>query len=156
MANTKTIAELLETRARQTPDEVFGVHAAGEITFRDLECRVNRLANGLAKRGVAAGQRVAVLLTNHPDHIFTFFALARLGAVWVPVNTNLRGAGLEFIFRQAAPRTVIMDAQFWPHIKSMPSVDEFDTLIIRNPGAQAESADGIDFAAVAEGGGASR
>lgn len=155
MANTKTIAELLETRARQSPDEVFGVHADGEITFRDLESRVNRLADGLAKRGVAAGQRVAVIFTNHPDHIFTFFALAKLGAVWVPVNTNLRGAGLEFIFKQAAPRTVIADAQFWPHIKSIPSANEFDTLIIRNLGALAEPPDGIDFASVAEGGGTS-
>ncbi len=154
MAFEKTIAELLELRARQTPDDVFGIHDDGEITFRTLESRVNSLANGLAKLGVAAGQRVAVIFTNHPDHIFTFFALAKLGAVWVPVNTNLRGAGLEFIFKQSAPRIVIADAQFWPHLKSLPAANTFDTLVIRNPGAPAEPADGYDFALVAEGSGA--
>ncbi|MEJ2165032.1 MAG: AMP-binding protein, partial [Desulfobacterales bacterium] len=83
MTYQQTIAELLENRGRQTPDDVFGIHAGGEITFRTLESRVNRLASGLAKLGVAAGQRVAVVFANHPDHIFTFFALAKLGAVWV-------------------------------------------------------------------------
>jgi crotonobetaine/carnitine-CoA ligase len=151
MATKNTIAELLEFRARQTPDDVFGIHADGEITFRTLESRVNRLANGLAKLGVAAGQRVAVIFTNHPDHIFTFFALAKLGAVWVPVNTSLRGAGLEFIFKQSAARTVIADAQFWPALKSIPAANQFDTLVIRNPGSLPEPADGLDFDLVAEG-----
>jgi crotonobetaine/carnitine-CoA ligase len=154
MATEKTIAELLELRARQTPDDVFAIHADGEITFRTLDFRVNRLANGLAKLGVAAGQRVAVIFTNHPDHIFTFFALAKLGAVWVPVNTNLRGAGLEYIIKQSAPRTVIADAQFWPYLKSMSAANKFDTLVIRNPGSRAEPADGLDFDFVAEGSGA--
>ena len=154
MTSKKTIAELLELRARQTPDDVFGIHADGEITFRTLESRVNRLANGLAKLGVAVGQRVAVIFANHPDHIFTFFALAKLGAVWVPINTNLRGAGLEFIFEQSEPRTVIADAQFWPHLKSLPAANKIDTLVIRNPGAPAEPSDGLDFAFAAGGNGA--
>jgi len=153
MANKKTIAELLQIRARQTPDDVFGIHADGEITFRILESRVNRLASGLAELGVAAGQRVAVILANHPDHIFTFFALAKLGAVWVPINTNLRGAALEFILEQSASRTVIVDSQFWLHLKSISAVKKFDIVIIRNPGTPAERKDGLDFAVVAGGDG---
>jgi crotonobetaine/carnitine-CoA ligase len=153
MANKKTIAELLQIRARQTPDDVFGIHADGEITFRILESRVNRLASGLAELGVAAGQRVAVILANHPDHIFTFFALAKLGAVWVPINTNLRGAALEFILEQSASRTVIVDSQFWHHLKSISAVKKFEIVVIRNPGTPAESKDGLDFAVVAGGDG---
>ena len=49
MANKKSITELLELRARQTPDDVFGIHGDEVITFRTLDYRVNRLANGLAK-----------------------------------------------------------------------------------------------------------
>ena len=154
MTNKQTIAELLEFRARQTPEDIFGIHADGVITFKTLESRVNRLANGLAQLGVAAGQRVAVIFANHPDHIFTFFALAKLGAVWVPVNTNLRGAGLEYIFKQTAPRTVIMDAKYWQHLKTIPTAEKFDTLIIRNSGVPAEPSKGLDFAVVAEGNGA--
>jgi crotonobetaine/carnitine-CoA ligase len=151
MAINKTIAELLEIRAWRTPDDVFGIHGGEDITFRKLESCVNRLANGLAELGVAAAQRVAVILANHPDHIFTFFALAKLGAVWVPVNTNLRGAGLELIIEQSAPRTLIADAEFWPHLKPISAIKKFDVLIIRNAGTLTETTDAIDFAAVAQG-----
>jgi len=151
MAIKKTIAELLETRARQTPHDVFGLYAGGEITFRTTESRVNRLANGLAELGVRAGHRVAVILANHPDHIFTFFALAKLGAVWIPININLRDAGLEFILEQATPRAVILDSEFWPYLKPISATRKFDTLIVRNPGTLAKTMDVLDFASVAGG-----
>ena len=46
---------------------------------------------------VRAGDRVAVMLGNHPDHPVVFLALARLGATQVPVNVHLRGLGLEYV-----------------------------------------------------------
>ena len=116
MANANSICELLEIRVRQTPDDVFGIYADEDITFRKLDCRVNRLANGLAAHGVTAGQRVAVIMANHPDHIVTFLALTKLGAVWVPINTNLLGASLEFVIEQSAPRAIIVDAEFWHYL----------------------------------------
>ena len=151
MANIKTIAELLDRRVRQTPEDVFGLHGDDEITFRDLQTRVNRLANGLTALGVTAGQRVAVVFANHPDHIFTFFALAKLGAVWVPINTNLRGAGLDYVIEQAAPGTLILDGEFWQHLKQIPAVKKCVNLIVRNPVSSAQPADGIDFAVPAAG-----
>ena len=150
MTNRKTIRELLETRVRQTPDAVFGVHGEQEITFRTLDARVNRLATGLMDLGIAAGQRVAVILANHPDHVVTFFALAKLGAVWVPINTNLRGASLEFIIEKSAPRALIVDAEFWPHLKPVAALEKLDTIIIRNPDKLEGIPDALDFDAVAE------
>jgi crotonobetaine/carnitine-CoA ligase len=150
-ADKKTIRELLETRARQTPDAVFGIYAEREITFRALDSCVNRLANGLSRLGIAAGQRVAVIFANHADHIFTFFALAKLGAIWVPINTNLRGASLEFIIEQSAPRALIVDAEFWQYLKPISAVCKFDTLIIRNLDILEEMPDALDFAVIAGG-----
>ncbi len=155
MATKKTIRELLETRARQTPDAVFGIHAEREITFRTLDGRVNRLANGLSDFGITAGQRVAVIFANHPDHIITFFALAKLRAVWVPINTNLRGASLEFIIEQSSPRALIVDAEFWRYLKPISTANKIDTLIIRNLEKLAEMPDALDFAVVAKGDAAS-
>ena len=151
MANNKTIRELLENRARQTPDAVFGMYKEREITFRTLDARVNRLANGLCDLGIAAGQRVAVILSNHSDHIFTFFALAKLGAVWVPINTNLRGVSLEFVIEQSAPRALIVDAEFWQYLKPISAVNKIVTLIIRCLEKLEEMPDALDFAVVAEG-----
>jgi crotonobetaine/carnitine-CoA ligase len=148
MAAEKTIHELLQTRARQTPDHVFGIHAGQQVTFRTLDERVNRLANGLIDLGIQAGQRVAVILANHPDHIITFFALSKLAAIWVPINTNLRGASLKFILEKSAPRALIVDAEFWHYLEPVSAIGLIDALIIRNLETLAEMPEALDYAAV--------
>lgn len=151
MSSKKTIRELLEIRARETPDAVFGIAGEREITFRSLEHSVNRLANGLADLGVGAGHRVAIVFGNHADHVIAFFALAKLGAVWVPINTNLRGAGLEFIIDQSAPRALIVDADFWHYLRPIAAIKKIDTVIIRNPEKLAAKTDAGNFAVAAAG-----
>ena len=61
--------------------------------FRD---RVLRVAAGLARRGVGAGDRVLVHLDNAPEMEFLWFACARLGAVAVTTNTRSAGAELAY------------------------------------------------------------
>ena len=102
-----TIRELLEYRVLHTPDEAFCVEGDIRISHRMLDERVNKLTNGLIELGIRPGDNVAVMLGNHSDHIFTVFALAALGAIWVPVNTNLRGASLEWLVAKSSPRAII-------------------------------------------------
>jgi crotonobetaine/carnitine-CoA ligase len=128
----RTIRELLEYRAQHTPDFIYGIYEDWEISFSTLEACVNSLANGIAELGVAPGQRVAVMLANHPEHIFTVFALAKLGAVWVPVNINFRGPSLEFIIEQSAPNVVIADAEYWDHLGPVLVDKNIDIIIVRN------------------------
>lgn len=128
----KTIRQLLEDRSRNTPDSVFAIHKDREISCRTLQACVNRLANGFARIGVVEGQHVAVMLGNHPDHIFTILALAELGAVWIPVNTNLRGPSLDFILEKSAPRTVIVDGEFWSRLEPVLANKKIQTVIVRN------------------------
>ncbi|MBI4421431.1 MAG: AMP-binding protein [Gemmatimonadetes bacterium] len=87
------------------------------ITFGALERAVNRLAGGLARAGIASGNHVAVLLPNHPDHIVTILALARLGAVHVPVNIHLKEMGLRHILEHARVDTVVADACYQPELR---------------------------------------
>lgn len=128
----KTIRELLEFRAHSTPDWVFGIHEDWEISCSTLQSCVNRLANGFTKAGVTPGQHVAVMLGNYPDHIFTIFALLELGAVWIPVNVNLRGPSLDFLFEKSAPLTVIIDGTFGDRLGPILANKNTRTVIIRN------------------------
>jgi crotonobetaine/carnitine-CoA ligase len=130
--HVKTIRELLEYRARYTPDFVFGVYEDWEISCSTLQACVNRLANGLAGIGVAPGRHVAVMLGNHPDHIFTIFALAELGAVWIPVNVNLRGPSLDFVLEKSGPSTVIVGAEFWNRLSSVLANKKIEAVIVRD------------------------
>ncbi len=116
LGNATTIRRTLEERARAQPGRPYMVFDGRMLTLGELDRCVNRLANGLAKLGVEAGDRVALMLANHPDHFYAFLACAKLGVVQVPANINLRGASLDFLFRHADPHFVIADAVFAEHL----------------------------------------
>ena len=107
-----TIRQSLESQARATPNRVYLRFEESEFTVLAFDRRVNRLANALAELGLRPGDRVAVMLRNHPDHVATFLAGAKLGLVQVPVNVHLRGASLEYLLAHAAPRAAIADFSF--------------------------------------------
>jgi crotonobetaine/carnitine-CoA ligase len=95
------------------------------------------------------------MFANHPDHIITFFALSKLAAVWVPINTNLRGESLEFILEKSAPHALIADAEFWHCLEPIAAIEKIDTVIIRNPDRLSDIPEAIDYAVVAAGDAAS-
>jgi crotonobetaine/carnitine-CoA ligase len=108
----ESIPKLLRECARDNPGHVFCRSDELTLTYAELNERVNRLANGLAASGVLAEDRVAVMLAHHIDHAVTFFALTKLGAVQVPVNTHLKGAGLEHVLSHSSPQFIISDRAF--------------------------------------------
>jgi len=94
-------------------------HAA--IVFRDealpydvLADRIDRLAGALGERGVARGSRVAYLGGNHPSFVETLFAAARLGAIFVPLNSRLSAPELEFQLQDAGAELLISAATLEP------------------------------------------
>jgi crotonobetaine/carnitine-CoA ligase len=80
-----------------------------DFTFRSLDAWTDGLAGSLAALGVRAGDRVLGLLGNRAESIGMLFASAKLGAVWVPVNTGLRGAFLQHQLDNAEPRVVVVE-----------------------------------------------
>jgi len=112
ISSDETVKKLLEARATQHSDHIVLKHASAELTYADLNRRVNRLANGLLLNGVQPHDHVAVMLDHHIDHIITFFALAKLGAILVPVNVHLNGAPLNYLLRHSEPRFIIAEAHY--------------------------------------------
>ncbi|SDV50721.1 AMP-binding protein [Chitinasiproducens palmae] len=64
------------------------------------------------EQGLVQGNSVAVMLGNRPEHIHLIYALMISGLVWVPVNTRLRAAGLEYVLQDAAPKLFLIDDEF--------------------------------------------
>ena len=81
-------------------------------TYRELNRRANRLANALLAEGVAPGDRVAVLGRNSLEYVAIYFALAKLGAVMVPVNFWYRAAELKYTLDQSGSSTLLLAGQF--------------------------------------------
>ncbi len=83
------VGSWIERRARIAPGHIAVVHGATRRSYADVAERVARLSSGLHELGVARGERVGWLGERHPAFLETLFAVARLGAVFAPVNHRL-------------------------------------------------------------------
>ncbi len=81
-----TVTAVLDRALQRYPDVAFLDYAGRTVTYGEFGSLVDRLASGLAARGVAAGTKVALFLPNTPWHPIAFMALVRLGAVIVQVS----------------------------------------------------------------------
>ena len=81
-------------------------------TFRSLNDEACLIARGLVASGVTPGDRVAVWATNVPEWIVLQFALAKIGAILVTVNTALRANEIEYLLRQSDTSTLVTIAGF--------------------------------------------
>lgn len=111
MHDNTTLNSALASAVERWPDRIFLKINGLSVTFAEFEAAVGRLAGGLrAVHAVGRGDRVAVLMRNSLACEHTWFATNRLGAVWVPINTEFRGLGLEHAVRLADASVFIADA----------------------------------------------
>ena len=82
------------------------------FTFSQLNQRSNRIANVLLEQGVKPGDRVATLLKNGIEFVESYFAIAKIGAVMVPVNWRLVAKEIAYIIGDSGAETLIYDADF--------------------------------------------
>ena len=80
------------------------------LTFAGLDRESGRLARNLAELGVKREDRVFALVKNRVEFLLAMFAAMRLGVVFVPVNTELKGAFLQHQLRYTEPRVIFVDA----------------------------------------------
>ncbi|RBY82975.1 long-chain fatty acid--CoA ligase [Geodermatophilus sp. TF02-6] len=78
-------------------------------TWAQLAERVRALADAMSRRGVSAGDRVAVLTGNRPEFMETVLAANRLGAIAVPVNFRLTGPEAAYILENSGARLLVVD-----------------------------------------------
>jgi len=108
------LGDILRKNARP---EVFGNKTAlifGERswTYARLNSFMNRIANGLGALGVARGDRVAVLGRNSDVYVAIYFALAKLGAIMVPVNFWYRAEEVRYTLDQSDSRWLLAERRF--------------------------------------------
>ena len=104
---TQPLSSLLETAAREGGSHVATDFFGAEMTYRQLGDRVARAAEGLRQLGVRAGDRVALLLPNCPQHLIAFYAIVRLGAVVIEHNPLYTAHELGRLFEDHGARVAI-------------------------------------------------
>jgi fatty-acyl-CoA synthase len=106
----QTLGDLLRRSAARFPDRLAVACGSVRWTYREFDAVCNRLAAGLAAHGVSKGDRVAILARNSHAFAALRFALARLGAVLVPINFMLKADEAAYILRHAGARLLATDS----------------------------------------------
>ncbi|MFM0340183.1 hybrid non-ribosomal peptide synthetase/type I polyketide synthase [Paraburkholderia fungorum] len=81
-----SIPERISRQAGNTPDATAMVYLDERLTYRQLDRRVEQLANRLRAQGIKKGQRVATFIAYSPDNVIAFLAIQRVGAVFLPLG----------------------------------------------------------------------
>lgn len=115
------LGALLDQLAGEVPDrEAWCFFETGErITYGELRLAVNRLANGLLAIGIGHGSHVGIMLPNLPALPLTWLALARIGAVMVPVNVRYTAHELEYVLTDSEAAFLVFHQEFRPTVREL-------------------------------------
>src|SRR5262245_7485881 len=99
--HVSTLWGMLESRARAGPARPLLLFQGCVCTYGKAAARAETIARSLYARGIARGERVAIMATNSEAHVLLLLALANLGAIAVPVNPELNATEAGYIFQHA-------------------------------------------------------
>jgi crotonobetaine/carnitine-CoA ligase len=137
------LGDILRARAESHRRETFLKFRDGEITYGEVDAMADRLARGLVASGIDRGDHVGVMLPNGPDIIYTIFALARVGAVAVPINTAYKGELLRHVLASSDTSTLIVDGAYTDRLPAIAELlPGLDRVIVRTEGSVAGSPEG--------------
>jgi len=104
--------EFLSIASAICPEKVAIVFEEKRYTFNQLNERVNRIGNALLNLGVQQGDRVAMLQVNTNQCIETYFAVAKIGAIYVPLNFRARGNELTYMLNSSEANTLFIGERY--------------------------------------------
>ena len=119
-----TILEMLTRNARMCPERVALIERVPsrnfrvQITWKEFDQRVNRIANALSKRGVTKGDMVVHWMMNSITWLEAYFGIIRTGAVAVPLNFRFNEKDFKYCVEVAEPKIAIIDAEFADRVRA--------------------------------------
>ncbi|WP_308282349.1 non-ribosomal peptide synthetase [Streptomyces lichenis] len=104
-----SLGQLFARQAARTPEAVAVRDGGTGWTYAELDARADRIARGLADRGVRPGDAVAVQLRRSADAVATVLALAKAGAVYVPLDERYPAERVRHVLAETGARLVVAD-----------------------------------------------
>lgn len=101
------------------PDKVAVVFEGKRYTFSQLNDRANRLGNALSNLGAQKGDRVATLQVNCNQCVEAYFAAAKIGAIYVPLNFRARGNELTYMLNSSEANTLLVGERYIDLVNSI-------------------------------------
>ncbi|MBS1843130.1 MAG: AMP-binding protein [Actinobacteria bacterium] len=131
---------MLRDQVVRAGDRILLRTADRDWTRSEIDAASNRLARGLRGMGVDAGDRVLLMLENSDVYVIAWLALAKLGAIEVPVNTQYKGRLLAHLARTSGAETLIADPSMLDRFAALDDLAEVRRLVVNG-----SPADGVDL-----------
>jgi crotonobetaine/carnitine-CoA ligase len=112
----RLLGKILDQQGQHSGDTRFLVTDDVTISYAEAVDITNRLAAGLAANGIGRGDRVVLLLGNCPEMVLLTLAANKIGAVWVPLNTDFRGDWLLDAIERSRPNMLVTDTKLAPRL----------------------------------------
>ncbi len=124
-----TIASALAHRATDQAQGEFLVYRGRSVTFGEVDAQAEALAAAFHELGIAAGDRVALLLPPCPEFVVSMFAVAKLGGVVVPLSPGLTTPELQYRLRHCEAVAAVTIESY----RSVDYLQVFETLMVQLP-----------------------
>lgn len=111
------IGSSLMRNANRIPDKIAFKFGANTYTYKEMNEKVNQLANGLIARGVNKGDKVAIMMKNSDLFVMAFYAIMKAGAVAVPINFRLTEREVNYILKDSESVGLFFDTDYTEIIK---------------------------------------
>ncbi|MFI1018575.1 amino acid adenylation domain-containing protein [Streptomyces sp. NPDC020965] len=123
----RTIPQIFEAQVHSRPDAPALVGTSGSLTYAELNCRVNRLARALIRRGIGPEDLVAIALPRSIDLVIATLAVVKSGAAYIPVDIDYPAQRIDAMFADAHPRAVVAQRGWYRREDGEISVVELDS-----------------------------
>lgn len=104
------VGTLIQDRAQSHAERIFLFFEDQKITWGEIDRISDQFAQGLYNLGIRKGDKVALMMHNHPDFLYSWFGAAKLGAVEVPVNVAQKGDFLAYFINNSDSKMIFLDA----------------------------------------------
>src|SRR3954454_12506667 len=132
--------ELLTRTAQKFPENTALVFKDISLTYRELEALTNSFANALLQLGVKQGDRVCLFMTNRPEFVISWFAIARIGATISPMNPSYKEREVAYQLSNSEAVGVVVQNELLPLIQAaLPDAPNLRIIITAGPGQAANS-----------------
>lgn len=132
----RLLGRCLRRQAEAFPERDFLVAGETHWSYGRVNELANAMAGGFASLGVARGDTVAVMMESCPDYVWTTLGLNKLGAIWVPTNTDYRGQWLRESLEDSRAKLLVIDEALLPRVAEAGGKLPFQRVLVRgNPSA---------------------
>ncbi len=115
----RTFPAILARQAQENGDTAFLVDETRSFSYAQCEQISAALAAGMREIGVSKGDRIGLYLGNCPEFVLLTLAANKLGAIWVPVNTDYRGEWLRDTLERSACTLLFVDAERFERLQEL-------------------------------------